>query len=463
VSLRSSVSRLAVFRSSELSGLAGDSFYTAVWLGAVSVADLIQIALVTHVLGLSEYGRLALVMSFVVLVGQFFDVRVGTAETTFGAGRIASKDWAGATSVFRVGYVIDAVTGVLGFVIVAVAAPFVGPWLIGDEGTQLVLLFGLTLLASTVDNSSATVLRLMGRFRLLATYMTALEMFRIGAIALALIVDRSLISLVIALVVYDVVGAAVNWLVANRVFSRASGRSLVGRTPSQFTERRAMLRTIFHTNIVSYARIAQVQLPTLLLGALTTTTEVGLYKVGTAAGSMVGRIADPVYAAILPRLSRLWAAGRWNEIARLLRDSTPIAAAVVGATLLILVAFSTPVLHLIGGADADGAGPILALVGVAYAVNGALYWSPGLLFAAGRSGTVSAIAVATICLQVIVLVPFADRYESIGAALALSVSLIASNLLGACLGLRALRNAAASQLSGQTAVREDSANWGILP
>jgi O-antigen/teichoic acid export membrane protein len=366
-------------------------------------------------------------------------VRVGTAETTFGAARISSEDWRGAAALFRFGYGIDALTGVLGFLVVASMAPFVGPFLLGHGGTQLVLLFGLTLLVSTVDESSATALRLMGRFRLLAFYMSGLEAIRVAAIGVALLIDRSLTAVLVALVVYDLAGAATNWLVANHVFSRASGRSLIGRASEPFTERRAMLRMIFHTNVVSYARIAQVQLPTLLLGALTSTSQVGLYKVGSAAGAIVGRVADPVYAAVLPRLSRLWAAQKRDELLRLIRDATPVSAGIAAATLSLLLGFHSSVLRLIGGSEASAAVYVLVFVGTGYAVSGMLFWNTSLLFATGRSGIVSLTALLSAFLQVSLLVPLTFAFEASGAALALCASLIVSNLVAAAFGLRELR------------------------
>ncbi len=441
MSIGRAVRRLARLRSGELGGLAGDSFYTAIWLGAVSVADLIQIALVTHTLGLEEFGRLALVMSVVVLIGQFFDVRVGTAETSFGAGRIAAHDWRGVAGVFRFGYGIDGVTGVVGFAVVALAAPLVGPWLIGENGMQWVLLFGLTLLASTLDDSSATLLRLLGRFRLLAFYMSGMEVIRVMAVALALLIDRGITAVLIALVLYDILGGIVNLLVARRVFYRTTGQPLLGRSYEGFSERRAMVLTVFHTNVVSYARIAQVQLPTLLLGALTTPTQVGLYKVGASAGSIVGRVADPVYASTLPRLSRLLALHKRDDIVRLLRHATPIAAVVVGGTLVLLIVFASPILRLIGGAGAVEAKPVLVLVGVGYAVNAVLFWNTPLLFASGRSGTVSVIAIVSAVLQIALLVPLAVAFDATGAAIAMCVSLVASNLVAGFFALRALRNA----------------------
>lgn len=430
---------MLALRSSELGGLAGDSLYTAILLGSVSVADLIQIALVTHTLGLAEFGRLALVISVVVLIGQFFDVRVGTAETTFGAGRIAAGDWIGASGVFRFGYGIDAVTGAIGFMAVALAAPFVGPWLIGDDGTQWLLLFGLTLLASTLDDSSATLLRLMGRFRLLAFYMSAMEVLRVIAVAVALMIDRSITAVLIALVLYDVFGAIVNLVVARHVFVSTTGHALFGGGHKAFRERRAMLRVVFHTNVVSYARIAQVQLPALLLGALTTPTQVGLYKVGASAGSIVARVADPLFVSTLPRLSRLWALQRRDAIVRLLRRATPTVAAVTGGTLVLLIVFASPILRLVGGAEAVEAEPVLLLVGVGGAVSAVLFWNVPLLFAAGRSGTVSLIAIGSAVLQIVLLVPLTVAFDATGAAIALCASIVLSNLVAAFLAFRELQ------------------------
>lgn len=423
----------------EFGGLAGDSLYVAICLGAVSIADLAQIALVTHSLGLAEYGRLALAMSVVVLVGRFFDVRVGTAETTFGASRMAAGDWDGLAGVFRVGYLIDAVTGILGFAIVAALAPFVGPWLVGDGGATLILLFALTLLISTVDDSSTTVLRLSGRFRLLAMTVVTVESLRIAAIALALAVNQSLTAVLVGLLAYDLVGAGVNLVAASRTFRRTAGRTLLGRASAQFAGRTAMLRMVIHTNVVSYVRIAQVQLPTLLLGALTSASEVGLYKVGAAAGSMVGRIADPLYMSVLPRLSRLWSAGKRDEIARLIRNGTPVAATAVGMVLLVVIVFSSPILRIIGGSQATAATPVLVLIGTGNAVSAVLFWNASLLFAAGRARLVAWISVATAVLQVGLLIILAPAFGATGAAVATCISLILFNLLSAYIGAGVLR------------------------
>jgi O-antigen/teichoic acid export membrane protein len=432
------VTRLRRLRGGEFGGLATDSFHVAIWQGAVSVADLVQMALITHVLGLNELGRLALALSFVVLVGQFFDVRVGAALTTFGARRLAAQDAEGLAGVFQFSYLIDVVTGVAAFGIVAVASPFVGPHLVGPSGTLLILLYALTLLISTADESSIGVLRLLDRFPLIAGYTLGLESLRVGMVAGALAISPSLTAVLLALVAYDLLQAVTNLVAATHVFRVVEDRSLWRSSLSAFQERRQMLRMVFHTNLVSYARITQVQLPTLLLGALSTLTQVGLYKVGTAAGAIVGRLADPAYAAVLPRFSRLWAANRRGDLRRLVQRATLVSCTAMALALLIVIVLRDPILRLLGGSGGAGAVWVLVLSGVGYAVNGALFWNVGVLYAAGRSGVVAVVALVVVGLQTALLAALAPFYGANGAAVALLVGMVASNALATLLSLRVL-------------------------
>lgn len=438
------------WRGSELAGLAGDSFYVGIWQAAMSVADLVQLALIAHLLGLTEVGRLALVMSFVALVGRFFDVRVGTASTTFGARRLHANDARGAAGVFQLSYLVDATTGVLSLVIVAALAPVVGPHLIQGDGTKLILLFALTLLVSTVDDTSITILRVLDRFRLIAAYTVCLQGLRIAFVVAALLVSRSLTAVLVSLLAYDLVGAVVNAFMAARVFRRSCGFSLRAPALGAFREKRPMLRMMFHTNLVSYARLAQVQLPTLLVGTLSGATQAGVYKIGTAAGLMVGRLADPAYSALLPRLSRLWAAERRAEIRRLIDRATLIATSAMALALIFMIALRQPVLELIGGHAALVAATVLVLTAVAQAVDGALFWNVGVLFAAGRSRSVSLIVIGGAVLQLGLLVPLTVLFDANGAAIAFCVTMITTNLVLAASAMRVLAGASPSQEPGPT-------------
>jgi O-antigen/teichoic acid export membrane protein len=424
-------------RATELGGLASDSFYVGIWQGATSLAYFAQIVLITHALGLHEYGRLALLLSFVVLVGQFFDLRVGAAATTFGARRLHKGDLGGAAGAFQLSYLIDGSTGLLGFGVVAALSPFVGPRLVGGDGTALILLYGLTLLASTVNDTSVAILRLLDRFKLIAVYTVGLEGLRVAFVGAGLLVSKSLASVLVALVVHDTVQGLANVVAAGWAFRSRTGMSLRQRWLSGFDEWRAFARMTLHTNVVSYARLAQTQLPVLLVGALSNATQVGIYSVGTGAAGAVGRLADFAYGAVLPRLSRLWVAGSKRDVRILVEHATAVATPLLTVVLLVLVVFREPVLRLLGGHGAGAAGTVLILVGAAQALNGALFWNVGLLYAARRSGGVAAIALAGLVLQVVLLVPLVLLFNANGAAGAFLASIVVTNAAATILALKA--------------------------
>jgi O-antigen/teichoic acid export membrane protein len=427
-------------RAGELGGLAGDSFLTAIWQGSSSAAELAQIALITHVLGLREYGRFALVVALVTLVAQLFDVRVSTATTAFGARKL-KDDTRSAAGIFQLSYGIDLTTGALGFLVVAALAPFAGPALVGDRGGTLVLVFALAVLASTLDNSSLAILRLLGRFRLIAILGVALEAGRIGLVAVAVFVFDDVLFVLGALLVAGAIAGAVYAVAAAVSFRRATGGVSLLRPALEEAreERRPMLRMVLHTSLVSYARVAQTQLPTLFLGAVAGATQAGVYKVAMAAAAAVGRLADPAYVAILPRLSRLWSDRRQAEIRKLVRQSSAVSVTVMAGVLALLIVFRGPVLELLGGGQARAGAAAVVLAATAQAVNGALFWNIPLLWAAGRAGVVTRIALGGTALQALALVALVPPFEATGAAVAFLLTQLLANAAATGAAAHALR------------------------
>jgi O-antigen/teichoic acid export membrane protein len=204
---------------------------------------------------------------------------------------------------------------------------------------------------------------------------------------------------------------------------------------------------VLHTNVVSYARIAQTQLPTLLVGALGTATAVGIYKVGTAAAAIVARVSDPAYAAVLPRLARLWAAGRSRAVRMLVAQSTLIASGAVSLALTLVLLLRYPILELLGGDKGRAAVAVLILVSIGQAVNGALFWNVGLLYATGRSGIVAVVALIGLVVQISLVALLVPSHGADGAAIALLSSLIATNAVATALCLRVLAEGAAKDSS----------------
>jgi O-antigen/teichoic acid export membrane protein len=430
------------FRRSELRGLATDTTYVAVWQGAIAVADLVQISLVTHALGLGEYGRLALVSAFVALVGGFFNVRIGIAATIHGAPPLAEGEPRRAASVFRLAYMIDFGTAAVALLVLAVLAPIVGPGLVGEGAVALVMVSSLTIVAQALDTTSVSVLRLLNRFRLVAVNRVICELGRVVLLVAVLSVSHDLLLVAAAVSLSKVAVGAANLVAASRVFrSVGNGWRLRDRAgPLPRPERRTMLGTVFHTNLVAYAKVAETQVPTLVLGWIAGTTETGIYKVGMAVAGGITRLTAPASAALLPRLTKLWAAGRRAQLVRLVRHATLISLPAIVVTSALMLVFRDPLLHLLGGEHAAAeAGTVFVFALIGNAFQAAVFWRTALLYAVGRANLMSAVTLPATAFQIAAVVLLAPEYGAEGAAAAFVVGVGLNSLALSIAAVRAVR------------------------
>ena len=435
--LKGHLRRLRVARASELGAFVGDTLYTAAWQNTTAIADIAQIALLTHFLGVSAYGRFAVVVAFALLVDQFFDVRVTLATTTLGARALRVSN-SRAVGVFQASYSIDAATGVLGCAVIAALAPLVGSRLAGSSGETLLLLYATVLLGATLDNTSGSVLRLLGQFRILAALNLVLETVRVLLVGASLVLFRNLVAVVIALAIHAVMAGTVRLAATGRSVRRKMERSLFQREPLPRTEWRNMLGMVFHTNLISYARLAQTQLPTVLVGVFSGSAVAGLFKVGMTLGATIGRLADPAYIALTPRVSHLLAAGRLREIRRLIRQSSWVAVPCLGAAFVLVVAFRVPLAQLLTGSRLEVTSVVL-LAATGAALNGMLFWNVPVVIAAGLQFRISRLVVGLTVLQVLLLLVLIPTLEATGAALSFLIIQIIMNAANTWLAIQVLR------------------------
>jgi O-antigen/teichoic acid export membrane protein len=402
-------------------GFARDSSKLAVGSGVVVLGYGLQIVLITHFLGLGEYGVFAVVVSFVDLVGRFFDFQVGQMTTAFAAETIRS-DVRRTAGIAQFSYLVDLGAGVVGFAVVATAAPFAVPHLIhGSHGPGLFVLYGLTMLATTTETTSIALLQLHGRFGAILRLTLVREAMRFALVLAALLATDSLVAVVLALVVLESVMGVAWTLAAGRVVGDGTREVSIWRPALSATRgmRRAMVRMVFHTNVISYVKVLAAQGPTLLLGAMRPPAEVGAFKVGLSIAALVGKPADPAWAAVMPRLAKLRAAGRRDEIQTLIRQTSIGIFGTIAALGVVATVLRDPLLRLVGGHEAETGGSVLVLAVLAQVVNGTLFWNSPLLYAFKRAAAASAIFIAASVLFVPVLVASTDRWGATGAAAAL--------------------------------------------
>jgi O-antigen/teichoic acid export membrane protein len=376
----------SALKRSESGGLVRDS-------AALGVSSLItiagyaaQTALISHILGLSALGTFSIVVAVVSVVGQIFYVRAGDIAVVFGSQNLPDRPPT-VLGIIQLSYVIDAVAGGVAALTLVLVGALVGVWLAGPDGPQLIAIYGLSLAIASMQNTSLSVLRLFGHFGAIPLLTVVREALRVGLVAAALLQFESLTALVLSLLLVEL-GFGLVCLAAAMVYSRRhlSLHLLQSYLPAARHLRRPILRMSIQANMISYAKLAWSQAPTLILGAFRPSAEVGAFKVATAIAGVAGKPADPAVGAILPRFARLWAADRHADIRRLVI----VAALAIFALTLCLGAlvylFRVPLLTLIGSAEAADADTVLALALANQLIAAVFFWNTPLLFAEGAAG-----------------------------------------------------------------------------
>jgi O-antigen/teichoic acid export membrane protein len=419
----------------------------------VTVLQFVQVVILTRFLLPEGYGVFVLVTSFVMLVNQFFDVRVSETTIKFGAEYLVRGDELRAAAIIKLSYLVDLSTGVLAFVVVLVSGPWAAANILHDGSlAPLIALYALTLLISTADNTNSAVLRLFDRFQWMAVYSVVMGVFELAAVAVAIALGGGVREILVALLVKDGLSAVTNWALAAAALRGRMGlravlvaprRALAGRY-------RELSVFLFHTNFMAYFRMVNTRVDVLLLGYFRPPAEVGLYKLARQIAALIGRLSDPFFSAILPDLSRLWAERRAADYRRLVGQSSLLMAAVlVPAGIVISLVPGIPI-NLVAGPNYGDAAPLLVVCAWGFVLAGIFFWIWPAALSMQRPDYGTTIGLFATAAQLLVALLLVPAWGALGNCLALLASYAIGQPLLAWLILRALARAERQSHLGDT-------------
>ena len=180
--------------------------------------------------------------------------------------------------------------------------------------------------------------------------------------------------------------------------------------------------------IVEVLRQLDSVYPVLIMGALTTTAETGIFRVAVSSMVMVAIPLSVVQVVVAPTLARLHAIGEKRELQSLLTGSAcaMAAMALVGCLVLALVGRELIVL-LFGAAYKDAWQPLLVLA-LAQLVVGLFGVGSILLPMAGAERQLVNCYLASLGVSLVSALPLVIAWGAIGAAVSVVLGYLVQNL-----------------------------------
>jgi len=271
----------------------------------------------------------------------------------------------------------------------------------------------------------------------------------LGAIAVALALHTLSPESAMAL---NVLAAAGALLLASRLLTDRSPSELEHARPEYETTH--WRRSVLPLTLISAMTLANHQIDLILLGVLTTSVEVGIYRVATQGAMLVAFTLTTINLVLAPQISRLHFGGEQAELQRLVTRAarTTLLSALPLAALLM--AFGEPILATVFGEAYAGGRTALAILCMGQLANAAMGPVGNLLNMTGHPGDTArgfAIGAASNIALNIALIP---SFGIEGAAAATAASVTLWNLL---LNLQARRrlgiNSSAFALTGRLAAQ----------
>jgi O-antigen/teichoic acid export membrane protein len=389
---------------------------TAAWIYLAVACGIAGTIVAARVLGLDDFGVFATALAAVGFFQVLLDLTVEESLTKYGFRYVAAQDWGRLRRLFRPMLFLKLAGGALATMILVALAPLADELFYAQGVEQALLAAALLPLVQSSENVAATALLLHSRYDLRGAYQAGSSGLRLIAIVIAapLGVTEALVAIVIAQAAATVV-VSIAGVVALRRFPAAPSRELGEDVPGI---RSFVIQSSIATGVISL----RTTLVPLILGVVSGTTQVGLFRIAQTPQTGLAAASSPARLMLLTEQTRDWEKGERTRILAGVRSYTKWA----GALMLVAVpAFFVAMpwlVELVFGSEYDGAVTAARVVLIAAAIHFAIGWTKSLPVTIGRPR----LRIVTHGLETLVAIPLVAvlgaEWGATGAAVAVLVS-----------------------------------------
>lgn len=396
--------------------------------GGQIVLQIALVVLLVRLLGAETYGQYAFLVALALTLTAPAGAAVHAAATRYAVVYAEQGQW----SLLRgFGQRLIAWTLLYGagaaFVVFALGMLGVGVPNMADTVASVVLLALFVVLLPLLRLASGL---LRGRHRVLlaqvgdillrpAGQVLVLALLTVGLGSAAIGLDAALLSLLIA-----TLAALVFSLV---VLQRQIPPEVRAAPPR--TENRQWLRSLFPISVTGGLLVVNAQVDTLMVGALASDAETGLYKIAAQASTLTAfalQAFTPVYA---PLVARLNVRRDYTEIQRTVARAS---LAILLITLLpaaLLMAMGDRLLVIAFGPEFAGAHLALAILCVGQLINAGCGFTGVILEMTGRERDATLGVAMGLLTNVLLNAALIPSFGIVGAAVATASGLVVWNLM----------------------------------
>jgi len=401
-----------------------------------------QGVLAARTLGIAGVGQLEAIIQFSSNINRLTSFRMGELVISY-VGEF-TEDGRGeyAAAVYKMAALSEAGSSLLAFAVVVLLAPWGAEFFAHDPAlADLCILYGLTILANGITESSTGLLQYFDRFKRLAVVTVLQSILTLGLISYAFFSRGTLLHILIAYLAGKVVWSGAISIAALLEARKQWGNGWWLEPLSLLKGRfRELFHFAFNTNITGTITLITRDSETLWLAGFASLTQVGYYKIAKAIMNILIIPVNPLISTTFREIAREAARKQWENVRYLLRTGSTLAALYTVPASIALVFLGRFVIGLYGSDFLPVSYYALMILLIGVCADNILYWNRTVLLPLGQPSyptIVHSIGAGLKIAGTLLLVP---RFGALGMAALLSLFMTgtATILLGRT--LRVLRN-----------------------
>ena len=306
---------------------------TAVGIYASVVVGFLATVVASRLLTKQEFGDYATVLYATAFFQAFFDLTVEEALVKYGFRFVTREEWGLLRSLFRSAFRFKVIGSTLGGIALLVLAAFVPARM-----TDALIVASLIPIGQSLEGQAGAALYLRSRYDIRAVFLVWSMILRLTGVAVG--AQYGLTQAMVGVVVGQIVATAsvgvAGWIAFHR-FPVAPPEPLGA-------ERRGILSFIAQSSVASGILSLRGGLAPLLLGGVSSTTQVGIFKIAQAPQTGFQALSAPARMVLLTEQTREWEHGRQSAVLRQVRRYSA-AAALLGVVAVPILWWLMP--HLI--------------------------------------------------------------------------------------------------------------------
>jgi O-antigen/teichoic acid export membrane protein len=375
-------------------------------------AGVIGSLIAARELGPHDFGRLAIVIAAAGFFQVLLDLTVEEAMIKFGFRYSESGQWGKLRRLYRRALAFKGLGAVAAAVVLAGGAPL-GNRIFGTHGLTVALLIAAALpLAQAPETLAGAAFVLRSRYDIRAAFLLVSMLLRLAGFAIG--AHFGVAETVLGVLAAQTLASTLVGIAALRVFGGLPREEPV----SLGADRREIVRFIVRSSIGTGVVSLRGTLAPLLLGTVTSPTQVGFFRAAQAPQAGFAALTSPARLILLTEQTRDWERGERGVVFAGLRRYTAGAALLMVAAVPVLYWLMPDLIRIAYGHRFSPASDAARILLIAGALQLVLAWTKSLPVSIGRPG----LRILTHGIETVVLVPLVlvlgAAWDATGAAVA---------------------------------------------